>query len=83
MHSAYRPIHQALEARIAAVEEEIAAAEQEKLKKEELARKSLSEQEAIMASIVQESKKLQEEAGANSKVMIFFFEWMKWINIAK
>ncbi|CAL9185960.1 uncharacterized protein LOC103978893 [Musa acuminata AAA Group] len=67
-------IHQALEARIAAVEEEIVAAEQEKLKKEELARKSLSEQEATVASIVEESKKLQEEAGANSKLREFLMD---------
>lgn len=50
---------------------EIATAEQEKLEKEVAAGRILSEQEAIMASVVEESKKLQEEAEVNSKVRIF------------
>lgn len=62
-------IRQTVEARLAAMEEEIAAAEQEKLEKEELALKALSKQEAVMAAAMEESKKLQQEAEANSKVL--------------
>lgn len=53
------------------MKEGIATAEKEKLEKEAQARMALSEQEAIMASVVEESKKLKEEAEANSKVLTF------------
>ncbi|THU68588.1 hypothetical protein C4D60_Mb08t05460 [Musa balbisiana] len=67
-------IRQTVEARLAAMEEEIAAAEQEKLEKEELALKALSKQEAVMAAAMEESKKLQQEAEANSKMREFLMD---------
>ncbi|CAL9145164.1 unnamed protein product [Musa hybrid cultivar] len=67
-------IRQTVEASIAAMEEEIAAAEQEKLEKEELALKALSKQEAVMAAAMEESKKLQQEAEANSKMREFLID---------
>ncbi|URE41805.1 hypothetical protein MUK42_17635 [Musa troglodytarum] len=67
-------IRQTVEASLAATEEEIAAAEQEKLEKEELARKALSKQEAVMAAAMEESKKLQQEAEANSKLREFLMD---------
>lgn len=67
-------IQQTLEARLAAVKVEIATAEQEKLEKEVAAGRILSEQEAIMASVVEESKKLQEEAEVNSKLREFLMD---------
>ncbi|XP_042462833.1 uncharacterized protein LOC122046291 [Zingiber officinale] len=67
-------IQQTLEARLAAVKVEIAIAEQEKLEKEVAAGRILSEQEAIMASVVEESKKLQEEAEVNSKITEFLMD---------
>lgn len=60
---------QSLRVRLAAAEELRKAAEEEKLEKEEIARKALAEQEAIMERVVQESKRLQQEAEDNSKVV--------------
>ncbi|KAF8401633.1 hypothetical protein HHK36_012579 [Tetracentron sinense] len=64
-------MRQTLEARLAAAEEERKAAEHEKLEKEESARKALAEQELIMEKVVQESKKLQQEAEENTKLQEF------------
>lgn len=57
-----------LKARIAAVDAMLKATEDEKLAKEELARKALAEQEALMEEVVQESMMLRKEAEENSKV---------------
>lgn len=59
---------QNLEARLVVAEAERVAAEQGKLDKEEFARKALVEQTVIMDKVVQESKKLQQEADVNAKV---------------
>ncbi|XP_074557134.1 uncharacterized protein LOC141813126 [Curcuma longa] len=72
--SVIEEIHQTLTARITALNEEITASEQEKLEKEAAAQRVLSEQEVIMASIVEESKKLQEEAEKNSKFREFLMD---------
>ncbi|KAG6517400.1 hypothetical protein ZIOFF_020786 [Zingiber officinale] len=72
--SVIEEIHQTLMARITALNEEIAASEQEKLEKEAAAQRVLSEQEVIMASIVEESKKLQEEVEKNSKFREFLMD---------
>ncbi|ONK68004.1 uncharacterized protein A4U43_C05F6190 [Asparagus officinalis] len=64
-------IRETLEARLAAVKDEIAVAEQEKFEKERVAQKALKEQEDIMETIVQESKKLQQEAKENGKLRTF------------
>ncbi|OVA20065.1 Ubiquitin system component Cue [Macleaya cordata] len=65
---------QTLEARLAAAEEMRIAAEKEKQEKEESARKALVEQELIMEKVVQESKRLQEEAEENSKLRDFLMD---------
>ncbi|KAE9589201.1 hypothetical protein Lalb_Chr21g0306531 [Lupinus albus] len=62
-------MHQILEARLVAAEEMRKVAEHEKLEKEESARKTLSEQEAMMEKVVEESVRLQKEAEENSKVL--------------
>lgn len=49
----------------------MAIAKLEKLEREELAHKALREQELIMDAIVEESKKLQQEAEENSKVSYY------------
>ncbi|KAJ8898706.1 hypothetical protein K2173_004740 [Erythroxylum novogranatense] len=67
-------IHESLKTRLAAAEELRLASEQEKLEKEEAARIGLAEQEAIMEKVVEESKILQEEADANSKLRDFLVE---------
>ncbi|WOL03207.1 hypothetical protein Cni_G11927 [Canna indica] len=64
-------IQKTLEARAAVLEEEIAKAELEKLEKAAVATEALREQEVIMASVVEESKKLQQEADINSKLRDF------------
>lgn len=63
-------MQQTLQERLAAAEAEKVAAEKEKLENEESARKALDEQVVIMDRVVQESKKLQEEAQENSKVIV-------------
>lgn len=62
-------MHRTLGARLAAADAERAAAEQEKLEKDESARKALAEQTLIMDEVVQQSKKLQQEAEDNAKVI--------------
>lgn len=52
-----------------AAQQEIAAAEKEKIEKEAAAQSLLDEQENTMNSIVEESRKLQEEAEENLKVL--------------
>jgi hypothetical protein len=61
-------MRQSLESRLAAAEMLRKAAELEKLEKEESARAALLEQEAMMEKVVQESRRLQQEAEENSKV---------------
>jgi CHASE3 domain sensor protein len=54
---------------LVAAQQEIAAAEKEKLEKEVAAQTLLNEQENMMNSIVEESRKLQKEAEENLKVL--------------
>jgi len=61
-------MRQSLESRLAAAEMLRKAAELEKLEKEESARMALLEQEVMMEKVVQESRRLQQEAEENSKV---------------
>ena len=65
-------MRQSLEARLAAAAEQRKAADQEKREKEDSAWKAVSEQEAIMEKVVEESKRLQHEAEENSKVAFIF-----------
>lgn len=63
-------MRETLEIRLAAALEMKTTAELERKEKEDSALKVLTEQEAIMEKVVQESKLLQEEAEENSKVKI-------------
>ncbi|KAK4281138.1 hypothetical protein QN277_012664 [Acacia crassicarpa] len=65
---------QSLQVRLAAAEELRKAAEQEKFEKEESARKALAEQEAIMERVVQESRRLQQEAEENTRLREFLID---------
>ncbi|XP_022758187.1 golgin candidate 5-like isoform X2 [Durio zibethinus] len=67
-------MRQTLEARQAAAEELMKTAEREKLEKEESAGNALTEQEAIMVKVVQESKILWQEAEENSKLREFLMD---------
>ncbi|XXG54410.1 hypothetical protein AAC387_Pa03g2297 [Persea americana] len=67
-------MQQTLQERLAAAEEERVAAEKEKLEKEESARKALDEQVVIMDNVVEESKRLQQEAKENSKLREFLMD---------
>ncbi|KAJ6794873.1 laminin subunit beta-1-like [Iris pallida] len=67
-------IRQKLEARLAVAEKELEEAEQEKLEKVAAACNILKEQEAIMEEIVQESKKVQQEAEENLKLREFLMD---------
>ncbi|KAK7277662.1 hypothetical protein RJT34_22677 [Clitoria ternatea] len=67
-------MRQILEARLAAAEEMRKAAEHEKLRREESARKTLVEQEALVEKVVKESVRLQQEAEENSKLREFLMD---------
>ncbi|TVU19345.1 hypothetical protein EJB05_35489 [Eragrostis curvula] len=67
-------IRQTLDERLVAAQEEIAAAEKEKIEKEAAAQALLDEQEKMMNSIVEESKRLQKEAEDNLKLKEFLVE---------
>ncbi|XP_068659425.1 intracellular protein transport protein uso1-like isoform X2 [Aristolochia californica] len=67
-------IRENLNTRLAEAEALKATAEQEKLQKEESARKALIEQELLMDIVVQESKKIQEEAEENAKLRDFLVD---------
>ncbi|CAL5094919.1 unnamed protein product [Urochloa decumbens] len=67
-------IHQTLDERLVAAQQEIAAAEKEKIEKEAAAQALLDEQEKMMNSIVEESRKLQKEAEENFKLKEFLVE---------
>lgn len=67
-------MRQTLEERRAAAERLRKESENEKLEKEKFARSALTEQEAIMEKVVQESKILQQEAEENSKLHDFLME---------
>jgi len=67
-------IHQTLDERLVAAQQEIAAAEKEKIEKEAAAQALLDEQEKMMNSIVEESRKLQMEAEDNLKLKEFLVE---------
>ncbi|XP_044485957.1 uncharacterized protein LOC123211349 isoform X2 [Mangifera indica] len=67
-------MRESLEGRVAVAEEVRKAAEEEKMRKEESARRSLAELEAIMENVVQESKILQQEAAENSKLREFLMD---------
>lgn len=76
-------VRQTLEGRLAVASEEIASAEKEKLEKEALACEALQEQEVLMNALVEESKKLQQEAEENTKVLVLHkcFVCMEYIYI--
>ncbi|PWZ10285.1 hypothetical protein Zm00014a_029484 [Zea mays] len=67
-------IHQILAERLVAAQQEIAAAEKENAEKEAAAQAVLDEQEKMMNSIVEESRKLQKEAEENLKLKEFLVE---------
>ncbi|XP_062231360.1 uncharacterized protein LOC133928873 [Phragmites australis] len=67
-------IRQTLDERLAAAQQEIGAAEKEKVEKETAAQALLDEQEKMMNSIVEESRKLQKEAEENLKLKQFLVE---------
>ncbi|XP_042488894.1 uncharacterized protein LOC122069028 [Macadamia integrifolia] len=69
-----KEMSQTLEIRLAAAEEEIEMAKQDKLEKEKLARVALAEQELAMEMVVEESKRLQQQAEDNSKLRDFLVE---------
>ncbi|XP_043722567.1 uncharacterized protein LOC122669781 isoform X2 [Telopea speciosissima] len=69
-----KEMRQTLEIRLAAAEEEIKMAKQEKLEKEKLARVDLAEQELAMERVVEESKRLQQQAEENSKLRDFLMD---------
>uniref|UniRef100_A0A0A9D938 CUE domain-containing protein n=1 Tax=Arundo donax TaxID=35708 RepID=A0A0A9D938_ARUDO len=63
-----------LDERLVAAQQEIAAAEKEKIEKEAAAQALLDEQEKMMNSIVEESRKLQKEGEENLKLKDFLVE---------
>ncbi|OEL33565.1 hypothetical protein BAE44_0005418 [Dichanthelium oligosanthes] len=67
-------IRQTLDERLVAAQQEIAAAEKEKVEKEAAAHALVDEQEKMMNSIVEESRKLQKEAEENLKLKEFLVE---------
>lgn len=67
-------MRQSLESRLAAADMLRKAAELEKIEKEESARAALLEQEAMMEKVVQESRRLQQEAEENSKLREFLMD---------
>ncbi|KAI3835746.1 hypothetical protein MKW92_033209 [Papaver armeniacum] len=67
-------MNRTLEARLVAAEEMRIAADKEKEERENSARDLLAEQELIMEKVVQESKKLQQQADENSKLRDFLMD---------
>ncbi|XP_068663966.1 uncharacterized protein [Aristolochia californica] len=67
-------IRENLSTRLAEAEALKTTAEQEKLQKEESAGKALIEQEVLMDMVVQESKKIQQEAEENVKLRDFLVD---------
>ncbi|KAF6136373.1 hypothetical protein GIB67_028063 [Kingdonia uniflora] len=67
-------MRQKLEKRLEAAEQMRKSAEQEKLTKDLSAREALTEQELVMDKVVQESKRLQQEAEENSKLREFLMD---------
>ncbi|RZC53223.1 hypothetical protein C5167_012077 [Papaver somniferum] len=67
-------MNRTLEARLVAAEEMRIAADKEKQERENSARELLAEQELIMEKVVQESKKLQQQADENSKLRDFLMD---------
>lgn len=67
--SNFLQMRQSLEVRLAAALNEIQCAELNKLEKGEVARKSFAEQELVMEKVVQESKRLRQQAEDNAKVV--------------
>jgi hypothetical protein len=61
-------MRQSLESRLAAAEMLRKSVELEKLEKERLAKTALLEQEAMMEKVVQEARRLKQDAEENSKV---------------
>ncbi|KAJ4956426.1 hypothetical protein NE237_013209 [Protea cynaroides] len=70
-----------LEIRLAAAEEETKMAKQEKLEKEKLARVALAERELAMERVVDESKRLQQQAEENSKLRDFLMDRGRVVDI--
>lgn len=67
-------IRQTLDERLVAAQQEIVEAEKEKIEKEAAAQALLDEQEKMMNSIVEESRRLQKEAEENLKLKEFLVE---------
>ncbi|XP_043714954.1 uncharacterized protein LOC122663339 [Telopea speciosissima] len=67
-------MNETLEVRLAAAEEERKIAEQVKLENEKSARMVLAEQELAMERVVEESKRLQQQAEENSKLRDFLMD---------
>ncbi|KAL6634788.1 hypothetical protein ACP70R_027459 [Stipagrostis hirtigluma subsp. patula] len=67
-------VRRTLDERLVAAQQEIAAAEKEKIEKEAAAQALLDEQEKMMNSIVEESRKLQKEAEENLKLKEFLVD---------
>ncbi|GAU51123.1 hypothetical protein TSUD_28740 [Trifolium subterraneum] len=65
-------MRQSLESRLAAAEMLRKSAELEKLEKERSAKTALLEQESMMEKVVQEARRLKQDAEENSKVYIVF-----------
>ncbi|XP_045829398.1 uncharacterized protein LOC123921041 [Trifolium pratense] len=67
-------MRQSLESRLAAAEMLRKSAELEKLEKESSARTALLEQEAMMEKVVQEARRLKQDAEENSKLREFLMD---------
>ncbi|CAI9761428.1 unnamed protein product [Fraxinus pennsylvanica] len=74
-------IRKTLEMRLAAAEDVIKSVEQEKREKENSARKALSNQELVMETVVQESKKLKQQAEQNAKLREFLVDRGRVVDI--
>ncbi|KAL5995870.1 hypothetical protein ACLOJK_025942 [Asimina triloba] len=69
-----KEMRQELEARMAAAAREIDIAERERQEKEESASKAYAEQQLIMEKVVEESKKIQQQAEENAKLREFLVD---------
>ncbi|KAL2507730.1 hypothetical protein Fot_31377 [Forsythia ovata] len=74
-------MRQTLEMRLAAAENVIKSAEQEKVERENSARKALANQELVMEKVVQESKKLKQQAEENAKLREFLVDRGRVVDI--
>ncbi|KAL2485856.1 hypothetical protein Adt_30612 [Abeliophyllum distichum] len=74
-------MRQTLEMQLAAAENVIKSAEQEKVERENSARKALANQELVMEKVVQESKKLKQQAEENAKLREFLVDRGRVVDI--